>query len=149
MKTSKKYFILLAIALFSFSHTSFSQVEEHTVTLVCKTDQLKTKKPYEACYFAQAPNVDPREFLITVNVRDIIIWEGQSESGEDKIDIKKIKWDHGTKIFDKDFTDGIETVTDTVKHDTRNKEDFKYTIQFKVNDSRKMYKIDPKVKVNP
>jgi hypothetical protein len=149
MKTSKQLLILFAIALFSFSYTSFSQAVEHTVTLVCNTEELKTKQPYEACYFAEDPDVDPREFLITVNVGDIITWEGQSESGEDSIDIKKIKWDHGTKIFDKDFIDGIETVTGTVKHDTKNKKDFKYTIQFKVNDSGKKHKIDPKVKVNP
>ena len=140
---------ILVIALFAFNNSSFAQVQEHLVTLVCDTDQLKTEKPFEACYFAQNPEVDPRDYEITVNVGDVIIWEGQAASGEDKIDIKKIKWDHGTKIFAKDFIDGIETVTGTVKHDTENKEDFKYTIQFRVNDSRKMYKIDPKVKVNP
>ena len=80
---------------------------------------------------------------------DIIKWDGKAQSGNDTIDIKKIKWDKGTNIFDKDSIGGIETVKGTVKHDTKDKKDFKYTIQFKINDSGRMYKIDPKVKVNP
>lgn len=149
MKIATRLIALIIITLFSISNTAIAQAQEHTVTLVCNSDELKTKKTHEACYFAQDPDVDPREFLITVNVGDVILWEGQSVSGEDRIDIKKIKWDKGTKIFDKDFIDGIETVTGTVKYDTKDKKDFKYTIQFKVNDSEKMYKIDPKVRVNP
>jgi len=149
MKTATRLIALTIITLFSISNTSIAQAQEHTVTLVCNSDELRTKKTHEACYFAQDPDVDPREFLITVDVGDVILWDGQSVSGEDRIDIKKIKWDKGTKIFDEDFIDGIETVVGTVKYDTKDKKDFKYTIQFKVNDSEKMYKIDPKVRVNP
>jgi len=149
MKTSKQLVILLVITLFSFNNSAFAQAQEHQLTLVCNTDELKTKKTHEACYFAQEPDVDPRKFLITVKVGDIINWDGKAKSGDDTIEIKKIKWDKGTNIFDKDSIDGVETVTGIVKHDTKGKKDFKYTIQFKVNGSGKMYKIDPKVKVNP
>ncbi len=145
MKIFKSLFFALVFALF-FTGLSFSQ-NQFAASLNCNVDSLKAGIPaYKACHFVgQVPNTDTREFTTYVEVGDAIIWSGQSTDGNTKIDIKKIKHEDGTNVFDKDELEGQAIVVGTIKKKT-NGEPYKYKISFKINNKRKMYSIDPKIR---
>lgn len=146
MRLPRQLFLIIFITLISFN-ASYGQ--DLNPILKCNVAELKDKVvPYLACHFeGQDEDTDTRDYTIEAEVGDTITWQGESESGNDAIFIRKIKLSQGTNIFGKDFIDGVETVTGVIKHNTKNKPDYKYTIHFKINNSGKMYKIDPKVKV--
>jgi len=147
MNSMKKLSLFLTLVCFA---TSYGQ-ETHKATLICNLAALNSETPaYEACYFSeQQPGTDTREFTIYVKVGDIIEWDGMSTDGEGAIDIKKIKYESGTNVFNKPEIDGVTTVVGTVRQDTEGKPEYKYKISFKVNDTGRMYSIDPKVAVRP
>lgn len=146
MKSLRQMYLIIFIALVSIN---FSFGQDLNPILKCNIAELKDKvEPFLACHFeGQDEDTDTRDYTIEAEVGNTIIWQGESESGNDSIFIRKIKLAQGTNIFDRDFINGVETVTGVVKHNTKNKPDYKYTIHFKINNSGKMYKIDPKVKV--
>lgn len=148
MNTKKLYVYLLGITLLFTSNLIYGQ--DYTVTLVCDTAALLDGESEDnACYFAESPDTDPKEFTITVNVGDTILWDGESTGDSQTLLIKHIKFEKGTNIFNKRELDGETTVEGKVKHNTKDKPDYKYKIKFKINESGKMYKIDPRVRVNP
>lgn len=148
MKTTKQFFILVTLALLSFSNTSFGQALERTVTLKCYIDSLKQQKdPYKVCKFEGQTETDTRQFTVTGNVGDSFIWKGEAYSGSDKINITKIKYEKGTKIFDNDSIEGTKTVKAVAKYNTNGKAPYTYKISFKINGKGKTYHIDPKVRI--
>lgn len=150
MQTSKRYFIATALLVFTFGFNSFGQVER-TATLICDTNKLINMQPknaHKVCYFeGQEAGSDPRQYVINGNLGDTIIWKGKPASGSDELNITKIKYEKGTKIFEKDSIEGSKTVRAVAKFRTKDKPDYTYLIYFKVN-GRKQYFIDPKVKIN-
>ena len=148
MNTKRLFLSFLSISLFLLCNQAFGQ--DYTVTLVCDTAELLDgMEEHKACYIAESPDTDPRDFTITVNVGDTILWNGEGASDGQTLLIKHIKFEKGTNIFNKRELDGETTVEGKVKHNTKDKPDYKYKIKFKITESGKMYKIDPKVRVNP
>jgi len=148
MKTKHYPRILCLLTLILFSTISFAQTT-HTVTLVCDTDNIKHEDPYKVCYFVnQGEGTDTREFTIVANVGDTIKWQGITLS-DDNLEIRKIKYEKGTNVFDKDEIGGSTTVVAAIKKSTMDKPDYTYKISFKVNGRGTMYSIDPVIRVNP
>lgn len=146
MKTLCYPLILCALTLLLFSTNSFSQTER-TVTLVCNTDNINRVEPHTVCYFVgQAEGTDSRNYTIEAEVGDTILWKGLTLS-DDSLYIKKIKYEKGTNVFDKDSLVGASNVIGIIKYNTKDKPDYKYKISFKVNDKGKMLSIDPLIKV--
>jgi len=144
MKT-KLIYSFLTFTLFLMINSAFGQ--EHTATLVCDVEALKNNTPAdEACYFAEE-DVNPVDFTIVANIGDEILWSGDTDANDNTIQIRKIKFEKGTEVFNSSEKEGTSTIVRTVKYSTKNKPDYKYTISFKINNTGKMYKIDPKVRV--
>ncbi len=100
---------------------------------------------YQVCQFTdQAPGTDTREYTIYAEVGDTIIWGGESSDGSAAIDIRKIKYHKGTNVFKKKELDGETTVVGEVQEKTNGKP-YKYKIYFKIDNTGKMYSIDPKI----
>ena len=146
MKISKS-FLLSIIFIFAFYTSTYSQ-DEHRVTLKCNVAALQADNPpYQVCQFVnQEPGTDTREYTIYAEVGDTIIWDGESSDGTAAIDIRKIKYHRGTNVFNKKDLEGETTVVGTVKNET-NGNLYKYKISFKIDNTGKMYSIDPKVRV--
>lgn len=145
MKTFNPLCFALVFALF-FTGLSFSQ-NQIEATLNCNVEALNNGTPaYEACHFVgQDPETDTREYTTYADVGDTITWRGQSTDGSASIDIIKIKYEAGTNVFNKPELDGQTTVVGTVKNKTNGKP-YKYKISFKIDNKRKLYSIDPKIK---
>ncbi len=145
MKTFKSLLFALVFALF-FTGLSFSQ-NQIDVTLSCNVDSLKAGTPaYKACHFVdQDPETDTREYTTNADVGDTITWRGQSTDGSAEIKIRKIKYESGTNVFNKPELEGQTTVVGTVKNKTNGKP-YKYKISFKIDNKRKTYSIDPKIR---
>jgi hypothetical protein len=145
MKIFKPLFLSFVFTLL-FSGLMYAQ-DQIDATLSCDVAALEAGTPaYEACSFVnQEPGTDTREYTIYAEIGDTIIWRGESTDGSAAIDIRKIKYDRGTNVFNKPELDGETTVEGTVKRNT-NGEPYKYTITFKINNTGGNYKIDPKIK---
>jgi len=148
MKSPYRHFTLITLLLCVYSFNTYGQQTEHTITLKCHIDHLKEgKDPYKFCKFEGQTETDTREFTVTGKVGDTFIWTGQAHSGSDELNITKIKYEKGTKIFDQDLIEGTKTVKAVAKFNTKGKDPYTYKISFKINDSGKTYHIDPKVKI--
>jgi len=148
MKSIKQLFILVTIALLSFSNATFAQGQEHTITLKCHINRLQENNdPYKVCKFEGQTETDTRQFTVTGNVGDTFIWKGEAYAGSDELNITKIKYEKGTEIFDKESHEGTKTVKAVAKFKTKNKDPYTYKISFKINGKGKTYHIDPKVKI--
>ena len=148
MKTAKQLLVPFTIALLSLSNTTFGQAKEHTITLKCHINRLQENKdPYKVCKFNGQTESDTRQFTVTGNVGDTFIWKGEAYSGSDELNITKIKYEKGTKIFDKDLNEGTKTVKAVAKFNTKGKDPFTYKISFRINGKGRTYHIDPKVKI--
>lgn len=148
MKTTKQIFILVTIGLLAFSNTTFGQTQEHIITLKCHINRLQENKdPYTVCKFEGQTETDTREFTVTGKVGDSFVWKGEAYSGSDELNITKIKYERGTKIFDKEPNEGTKTVKAIAKFNTKGKDPYTYKISFKINGKRRTYHIDPKVKI--
>ena len=148
MKTIKQLFILVTIALLSFSNTVFAQAQEHTVILKCHINRLQENKdPYTVCKFEGQTETDSRQFTVTGKVGDSFVWKGEAYSGSDELNITKIKYEKGTKIFDEESIEGTKTVKAVAKFNTKDKDPYTYKISFKINDNGRTYHIDPKVRI--
>ena len=148
MKTIKQLFILVTIALLSFSNTVFAQAQEHTVILKCHINRLQENKdPYTVCKFEGQTETDSRQFTVTGKVGDSFVWKGEAYSGSDELNITKIKYEKGTKIFDEESIEGTKTVKAVAKFNTKDKDPYTYKISFKINGNGRTYHIDPKVRI--
>ena len=144
MKTLKSISLSL-IFIFSFYTSSYAQ-DEIRITLKCNVAALQADNPpYQVCQFVnQEPGTDTRDYTIYAEVGDTIIWNGESSDGAAAIDIRKIKYDRGTNVFNDRELDGETTVVGTVQRNTEGNP-YKYKISFKINNTGKTYSIDPKI----
>ena len=152
MKT-KNFLLTLASLATLFFVTGLHAQETHTITLNVNTGEIQ--KPYadESCDFGQPADVANRDFTITVNVGDTVIWEGVSSDapGTDVVNIVSINHEGGTNVFDRNILNGDggnpERVIAVVENGNAGQEQ-KYAISFTVmNDGRKrngVFRIDPK-----
>ena len=148
MKATKPLYILVTIALLTFNNKTFGQAQEHIVTLKCHVNRLQENKdPYTVCKFEGQTETDTRQFTVTGNVGDSFIWKGEAYSGSDELNITKIKYEKGTKIFDKESIEGTKKVKAVAKFNTKGKDPYTYKISFKINGKGRTYHIDPKVKI--
>jgi hypothetical protein len=158
-----KYYcpILIFYTTLFFYGVSYSQ-ETHTVTLIVNTANFDRNNIDASCSIkAESPSTgvlrsqgDLQNFTLVVNERDSIVWEGVSSSEPgNAIHIKRIKYEKGTKIFNKDRLDGKaragkgDIVRGKPIRTTINTEDFKYSLLFKIDSENGTFKIDPKIKV--
>lgn len=146
MKSQKRYYLTLLCA-FLFSGIMYAQ-DQIDVILRCNVAALNDgAAPSTACRFVnQDPNTPTEEFTTYAEIGDTIIWSGESTDGSAAIDIRKIKYDRGTNVFNKTDLDGETTVVGSIKRKT-NGNDYKYKISFKVNNTGTMHSIDPKIRV--
>ena len=148
MKTTKQLFILVTIALLVFSNTTFGQAQELTITLKCHINRLQENKdPYKVCKFEGQTETDTREFTVTGKVGDSLVWKGEAYSGSDEINITRIKYEKGTKIFDEEPIVKAKTIKAVAKFKTKENDPYTYKISFKINGRGKTYHIDPKVRI--
>jgi len=165
MKSSVKKISAVSL-IFLFSALGFSQ-DTITITLIVDTGNFDPDNWLKSCRLEYTPpgtekvvesDSDALEcFLVQADVDDLIIWEGRSsEPNSGTVDIKKIKRAKrkGTEIFKNrslcykrrsGFKKG--TLQATVLEDTKDKNDYKYNLSFKINDTSRTYIIDPKMRI--
>ncbi|MGI9531531.1 hypothetical protein [Lutimonas sp.] len=146
MKNQKRYYLSILCA-FLFTGIIYAQ-DQIGVTLRCDVAALNEgEDPATACRFVdQDPSMTTKEYTTYAEVGDTIIWKGESTDGSAAIDIKKIKYERGTNVFNKTDLDGTTTVVGSIVKKTNGK-DYTYTISFKINNTGKMHSIDPKIRV--
>ncbi len=166
MKSFAKTFLTIFI-IFLFSTFGFSQATI-TITLIVDTDNFDPDDLPASCRFeatwsdsdkiVKSTPGDLEGFLIDAFVEDTIIWEGESSDPENVIvDIRKIKYKKGARIFKNKANDGKkrngskkEKVKTKVLKSTKGKPDYKYDLSFKLKGANRAngnYKIDPKIRI--
>lgn len=159
MKKFNQLLILMVIVLLSLAINSCSENKSKPVnriiTLNVDTDNINRRNIDSTCNFGQPKGVSNKDFTIEVKIGDTITWEGISSStGDNTVDITKIKRQKGKNIFDKDSLIGkgknrkkvIGKALYSTEVNNKHK-DYKYKISFKVNKKGKPYFIDPKIRV--
>lgn len=157
-----KYLVVLFVILFCSVSTAQDTI---IIKLVVNPKTIDRTDLNASCRF-EATHSNPKfstisndgdleDFHIVAKVGDIIEWVGESEQGNcDIIDVKKIKRENKTEIFNSKSQKGKrvaatrnKVVSRKILSDTEKKVDYKYTLKFKVNEILRAYKIDPKIKV--
>ncbi len=149
-RSKHKKQILSHLALvFIFSFGMAVGQETHKITLHVDTGALHNSQNADAdSYFTTGPETEVLEnssaenFTILVDVGDNIVWNGVSTSGSEAVNIKKIKYKRGARIFSSDEVDGEANVEATIIRGSTAK-GYVYTIQFQVGESNRVYSIDP------
>jgi hypothetical protein len=149
---TKYPFLLTLIFVVLLCSGIYGQVS-HYVTLNVNTDELRNNQNAAAVsYFTvdEATEVinndSPVNFTILVDVGDNVVWNGVSTSSSNEaVEIKKIKYKRGPRIFSNDDMDGEVSVSAIIIRGTGD-EGYVYTIQFRVGDSNRVYTIDPIIK---
>jgi hypothetical protein len=117
---------------------------QQTATLKCDISKLKKGNEAEVCHFEEAPNDNPETYTIEAILEEEITW-----SGKDGIQITKVKWYKGTKIFNGNNPSGNGVIKAQPKKITEEDKPYRYKLKFNVNGEGN-YKIDPIIKVrNP
>ena len=162
MKLIQLKFSGLAFVFF-FCLASFAQ-DTITVKLFVNLKTLERGNINSSCRFeATHSNYDSviksngslEDFLIVATKNDVVLWEGASATDCcEVIDIKKIKREDGTRIFESKSKKGSKLgatrnkiVAPKIMNITDAGEDYKYQLKFKVNRKWRAYKIDPKIRV--
>lgn len=155
--------ILLTSSLLLCTLTSTTKKEPApyanvVVTLRVDTKEINKDNLSTTCDFGQEEGISNEEFTITVNVGDVITWEGVSSTSPDTdvVDITKIKYVKGKNIFGKDLdtTDKgkNQKVSGKVLSSTAVGGDYKYDISFSVTTNgvkrNGTFHIDPKIQAH-
>ncbi|MDH3323911.1 MAG: inclusion body family protein [Flavobacteriaceae bacterium] len=157
MKSTNQLFILIAVITLLFGSNAYSQ-NVKIVTLNVNTATVNKDNLATTCNFGQTDGSSNEDFTITVDVGDIIIWQGVSSvnNSTDYVDIKYVKYVKGPNIFDRGQINGNgnkrEKVVATARREATKGNEYKYKIKFTVYDSdgnkKGEYHIDPKIQVN-
>ena len=158
IKTFSTIFLIFLFSTFGFSQAFI------TITLIVDTDKVNSGNLQETCHFEarwsdsnivmKSTPGDLEGFLVDAFVGDNIIWEGKSSSSESVIvDIKKIKYKKGSRIFNNGSHTGAkprgskkEKVKAKVAFSTEGEADYKYDLDFKIKHVGK-FTIDPKLRI--
>ena len=136
MKIKNQFLLFFTLCL--IVSLSYSQ---QTATLECDISALEDgSKAKDVCYFSEAPDIDPEQFTLEVEVNEEITW-----SGGESIIVKKIKHYRGTNIFSSD-PEGDGRITARPNKPTDGKP-YRYKILFNVDGITKTFRIDPIIKV--
>jgi len=147
----------LAFILFSALTLQINAQERHTITLTCESAELTEENINEVCSFGQTSSVPNKDYLVEVQMSDVILWNAKYKGADQGyIDIKSIDFEEGTNIFrDKhilDEEDGIPngTIVAIVRKGEQGDE-LKYAVTFDAynagGDFVGRFKIDPKIKI--
>lgn len=156
MKTNKTRLIFGVFALLLFvSNTYGQEPTTHYVTLYVDTSVIDNDNVDAVSNFGQENGETNRDYTITVQVGDFIIWRGVSTSSEDDIvNIKSINHEGGKNMFDQNILRGNGEEPEIVVGEISNGQEndvMKYKVSFKVlNDGNRRggtYHIDPKIQI--
>ncbi|QRM89044.1 hypothetical protein FG167_07270 [Lacinutrix sp. WUR7] len=162
MKTSKRLFQVLLVALFFNIATTFAQ-DTYYVTIHVETDKITSRNKLEVCYFTwEKPNGEItksvgniEDFNIEVNPEDLIVWNGVSTTNPqiDIVNVTSINHHGGYNVFGRNVLRGNgqtpEVVIGKVNPNTKGRIQ-KYTIKITVylgGRKRGNFSIDPKITV--
>ena len=142
----------IALLFFSFSSLVFGQ---RTITLHVNTDNITASQPEEYCFFEEPG--DAKDFLATVPLGEIIVWEGQSTNGSDTVFIHRIIRIGGPNVFNAELVEAIGSDRN-VKAIVRNRTeidnngnfiDYRYLVQFSINSkTSQVYTLDPLIRTD-
>jgi len=137
-----------------------------TITLTVDTILIRPDNLNASCSFKAVYSNDPsnpvsssKGSLECFNIKnakvgDIIVWKGEPKDENTVIDINSIKRENNSEIFNNKILVGKapdskngKVVQAEIIADTKDKDDYKYEIEFNVKGSSTVYKIDPKIKV--
>ena len=132
----------LILPLFLLLLTVYSYAQQ-TATLQCNIEALEAgEEPADVCFFTEAPDESPKDFIIEAFLDEEITW-----SGVELIRIHRIKRTSGPKIFNGHDPRGNANgrAKDKTKKVTSDDDPYVYTLVFKVKGDK--YEIDPLIKV--
>ncbi|WP_282121958.1 hypothetical protein [Algibacter mikhailovii] len=172
MNSLVKTFSIVAL-LFLFPFFGFSQGSPEpasdpitiTITLIVDTENFDPNDLDKSCHFEvkrsdglKVPlqtGVKLIDFLVKGKVDDEIIWQARPKPGSiGKVNIKKIRYQNGTRIFRKKDHGWFLSKRIKVKalYNSKGRPDYKYDLRFKIKKAGKAngkYTIDPKMKIMP
>ncbi|MBL7473365.1 hypothetical protein [Robertkochia sediminum] len=156
---SNRYFWMLLFCLTLGTNVLMAQATE-TVTLYVDTDRLQNNTPANEvnnyCNFGQDPSISNEDYLIEVNVGDVVNWRGVANNGVDIVNIEKIIVQGGPNPFPADRDeldgggDGGRVVSVQMARATGN-ETCKYMVKFSIQRGdapvARIFDIDPRLRV--
>ncbi len=156
---------LFASLFFLLLFTSFATAQStDTITLL-----VDTSTPSNSYFSGQQPGDNPETFLTTVDVGDLIIWEGRAINSSEEIYITRIQRKRGRNIFNQNQITNIpgrsgrgnnraraeeRTVRAVVRKstvdDNGNNDDYHYRITYRIGTSNppNTHTIDPIIRTN-
>lgn len=156
-----RVFWMLLFCLTLGTNVLWAQATE-TVTLYVDTDGLQNNTPANEvnnyCNFGQDPSISNEDYLIEVNVGDIVNWRGVANNGTDIVNIEKIIYQGGPNPFpqERDELDGGGTDGKTVSVEmvsATGSETCKYMVRFTITKGgtpvSRNFDIDPRLRVMP
>ena len=169
VKTFSIVALFFLFSLLGFSQTSPSEPARDpitiTITLIVDTENFDPCDLDNSCQFEvkRSDGVDVPiysgekliDFLVEGIIDDEIIWQAKPKSASiGKVNIKKIDYNKGTRIFKKKDHSSVLSKRIKVKalYCTDGKPDYKYDLSFKIKKAGKAngeYIIDPKIKIRP
>ncbi len=107
MKIKNLFLTLISLTTLFFV-AGLNAQDMHTITLNVNTGEIQKPNADEYCDFGQPSDVANRDFTITVNVGDTVIWEGVSTDapGTDVVNIVSINHEGGKNVFDRNILKG-------------------------------------------
>ena len=125
----------------------------YTITLFVDTIKVTQENTNKTCNFGQDRVTKNRDFSITVETGDTIIWRGLPVRGQSNlVNIEEVSYVGENNIFGTPILEGNnqkpELVIGNVANDSGGKEE-SYAISFTVsNKPDRLFRIDPKLQVH-
>ncbi|MBK8501814.1 MAG: hypothetical protein IPL46_06170 [Saprospiraceae bacterium] len=125
----------------------------YTITLFVDTINVTQENTDKTCNFGQGRATKNKDFSITVEIGDTIIWRGLPLRGQSNlVNIEEISYVGDNNIFGTPILEGNnqkpELVIGNVMNDSGGEEE-NYAISFTVsNKPEKLFRIDPKLQVH-
>ena len=101
MKTKTTIFFLLVCCIL-FSIDLKAQGNPPIITLVVDTEKVNQNNIQETCTFGQPADVSVKDFTLTVNKGDVILWRGESDQDSSGlVRITEFRHESGTVMLGK------------------------------------------------
>jgi len=151
----KKIFTLksIIVALIIVSSTVVSAQTTHTVILTCDTSNITKENVNEVCNFGQGRGVSNKDYTISVNLGDVILWRGIAinERLSSSLKIKEVTYQEGKNVFGEDTLKDRGGLVSGEVIQGRAGDEEKYNIHFIVyvggHQVNGPFVIDPKIKI--
>jgi hypothetical protein len=152
MKISNYSRFIITVFL-SLSFAIGSAQTTHTIVLSCDTNSITKENVNKVCSFGQNSDVSNEDYVIEVNVGDIIVWRGVAKhsSLSSSIEMSEINYEQGQNLFGKNTIKDYEGIITAEVIQGQPGDEEKYNVEFKVFIDGRMavnhLKIDPKIKI--